>query len=172
MPMCKKCGLIFKNRQFVEGKWRNVCKRKYCFVCSPFGGRNTRKLEVMELAKKNGDVLGYCSYCGREFVAARRRNGNLISTKTCASCQVNRRRFRRKEIMVKYKGGRCNRCGYNKCLDALEFHHIDPNEKDFSFSGAHCRRLDILKKEVDKCELVCANCHAEIHSKRTHSSVA
>ena len=44
-------------------------------------------------------------------------------------------RKRSKLKLVEYKGGECERCGYNKCIDSLEFHHIDPNEKDFTISG-------------------------------------
>lgn len=70
---------------------------------------------------------------------------------------------RRKKIeLVKYKGGECERCGYKKCIDALEFHHKDPNEKDFTISGKSWS-FERLKKESDKCILVCSNCHKEIH---------
>jgi predicted transcriptional regulator len=64
--------------------------------------------------------------------------------------------------LVEKKGGKCERCGYNKCIDALEFHHIDPNKKDFSVSGKSWS-LEKLEKEVEKCILVCSNCHKEIH---------
>lgn len=70
---------------------------------------------------------------------------------------------RRKKIeLVEYKGGECERCGYNKCIDALEFHHRTPNEKDFTISGKSWS-FERLKKEADKCILVCSNCHKEIH---------
>jgi len=65
---------------------------------------------------------------------------------------------------VLYKGGKCEICGYNKCLGALDFHHLNPNEKDFSISdSSKYHNLEEMKKEVDKCILVCANCHREIH---------
>lgn len=68
-------------------------------------------------------------------------------------------------MSVDYLGGKCNRCGYNKCIDALDFHHINPKEKDFNFSeNGHCRSWERVKKELDKCELLCANCHREEHS--------
>ena len=67
-------------------------------------------------------------------------------------------RKRAKIKLVEYKGGCCIRCGYNKSYVALEFHHKDPNSK----SGKSWS-LDRLKKEVDKCILVCSNCHSEIH---------
>ena len=73
-----------------------------------------------------------------------------------------RRRVKLK--LVEYKGGKCENCGYNTCIDALEFHHKDPNEKDFTISGKSWS-FEKLKIESDKCILVCSNCHKEIHMK-------
>lgn len=64
--------------------------------------------------------------------------------------------------LVEYKGGECQICGYKRCISALEFHHIDPSEKDFTISGKSWS-LERLKNEADKCILVCSNCHKEIH---------
>jgi hypothetical protein len=71
-------------------------------------------------------------------------------------------RVRTKQKLVEYKGGSCEKCGYSKCIQALEFHHLDPNEKDFTISGKSWS-FEKLKKEVDKCILVCNRCHTEIH---------
>ena len=68
--------------------------------------------------------------------------------------------------MVDYKGGCCLICGYNKYMGALEFHHLNPKEKDFNLS--HMKKYtfdDRIKNELDKCILVCSNCHREIHGK-------
>ena len=64
---------------------------------------------------------------------------------------------------VEYKGGKCEKCGYKKCNRALEFHHTSPNEKDFTISTYTTLGWEKLKKELDKCELRCSNCHKEIH---------
>lgn len=71
-------------------------------------------------------------------------------------------RQRAKIKLVDYKGGKCEKCGYDKCIDALEFHHRDQSEKDFTIGGKSWS-FDRLKNEADKCILVCANCHREIH---------
>jgi 5-methylcytosine-specific restriction endonuclease McrA len=69
-----------------------------------------------------------------------------------------------KEKAIAYKGGKCCRCGYSKCTSALEFHHLDPAEKDFAISGRGCTiSWKKLEKELEKTILVCANCHREIH---------
>ena len=76
---------------------------------------------------------------------------------------VVHQRKRAKLRMIRAFGDKCGTCGYNKCTGALEFHHVDPNEKDFSFNGK-IRAWNIVVKELRKCVLVCANCHREIHS--------
>lgn len=71
-----------------------------------------------------------------------------------------------KKKAVEYKGGCCSICGYKKCLSALEFHHPDPSQKErFSNSRGLNRRksFENQKPEIDKCVLVCSNCHREIH---------
>lgn len=78
-------------------------------------------------------------------------------------------RNKRKEIKkyaVELKGGKCQICGYNKCLSALEFHHIDPTKKDFAI-GQNMKSLlnDSFKEELNKCILLCSNCHREEHEK-------
>ena len=79
--------------------------------------------------------------------------------------RVKKRRRDLKKMAVDYKGGCCERCGYDKCIEALEFHHKDPNEKDFGIAHkGHTKSWEKIKKEVDKCILVCSNCHREIHA--------
>jgi predicted HNH restriction endonuclease len=68
-----------------------------------------------------------------------------------------------KEKCVAYKGGKCSKCGYNKFVEALEFHHINPEEKSLSLSTGKGYSFEKVKDELDKCILVCANCHREIH---------
>lgn len=68
-----------------------------------------------------------------------------------------------KQECVEYKGGKCVKCDYDKYIDCLEFHHLDPNKKEFDISNkGWC--LDKLKIELDKCILVCNRCHKEIHA--------
>ena len=81
----------------------------------------------------------------------------------CRSAAVQKRRNKTKEILIEYKGGKCEICGYDKNYSALEFHHLDPNEKDFTISKKNSS-WENIKKELDKCILVCANCHREIHN--------
>ena len=101
-----------------------------------------------------------CETCGREYIYDRKKGH---TRKRCNSCAVNERRFKLKQKCVEYKGGACECCGYNKCLRSLDFHHLDPTTKDFTISGSHSRSWSSIKSELDKCILVCRNCHGEIH---------
>ena len=89
----------------------------------------------------------------------------LANCKKCHNKYSVERWQNNKKRAVDYKGGECERCGYNKCIDALEFHHIDPTQKDKTFGNIKIRKWEDQKKELDKCMCVCANCHREIHSK-------
>jgi len=78
---------------------------------------------------------------------------------------VSKRRQKVREIAIDYKGGECIFCGYNKCFKALEFHHINSDGKDFGISDkGYTRSWKKVQKEIDKCVLVCANCHRELHA--------
>ncbi len=65
---------------------------------------------------------------------------------------------------IEYGGSKCAVCGYDTCKRALSFHHKDPSQKDFGLSARGLTRSwEKTKTELDKCILVCANCHMEIH---------
>ena len=86
--------------------------------------------------------------------------------KICKRCQTtyNTEAGRKKKIKaVGYKGGKCKICGYNKCINALEFHHRDPSTKKENWDNMSGWRWERIIKELDKCDLLCANCHREIH---------
>ncbi|MGE5279352.1 MAG: hypothetical protein ACM3L6_01225 [Deltaproteobacteria bacterium] len=78
---------------------------------------------------------------------------------------VRKRRKKMREMAIKYKGGCCQNCGYDTCGDALEFHHRDSSRKDFSISAkGYTRSWAKVKEELEKCVLLCANCHREVHA--------
>ncbi len=83
---------------------------------------------------------------------------------------VVKRRKSLRQQSIKYKGGVCRLCGYNKCTEALEFHHY-MNEKNFGISHrGYTRSWEKLKKELDLCVLLCANCHREVENGVTQLS--
>ena len=158
MGLCKKCGNGLPIRIQVGDKTRYVSNRRvYCFDCSPLGGHNTRILDQQDYRehKRGSWNDNPCSIC---FKPLGKSNG-----KVCRSCQVTSWRRRLKLKAVEYKGGSCQCCGFNKYVVSLEFHHRDPAQKDFSIAGL-TRSWERIRNELDKCLLVCANCHAAIHA--------
>jgi len=97
--------------------------------------------------------MEYCTRCNKKI-----HDGRI----QCAACRVVLSRRRKIYRLKNERGGSCMRCGYDKCLDALEFHH--PGQKEFHISKHMNRAFATLKEETLKCELVCANCHREIHA--------
>ncbi len=69
----------------------------------------------------------------------------------------------RKLKAIEYKGGCCQNCGYSKYYGALEFHHVDPKEKELNWTKLRLTSWANIQKELDKCVLLCANCHREVH---------
>jgi len=65
--------------------------------------------------------------------------------------------------LVTYKGGKCEKCGYSRCMASLIFHHRDPKQKSFGITSKS-KSFESLKKEVNKCSLLCSNCHGEVHA--------
>ena len=86
-----------------------------------------------------------CTRCSTEAVSARRRNV--------------------KRILVAEAGGSCAVCGYDRCVAALHFHHLEPRTKLFALSAeGFTRGLAQARSEARKCVLLCANCHAEVEA--------
>lgn len=81
----------------------------------------------------------------------------------CRKAGVVAHRRKNKKILVDEAGGKCIRCGYDRYIGALQFHHRDPSIKE---RGLSKRGLTIsiarLREEAKKCDLLCANCHAEV----------
>jgi len=77
---------------------------------------------------------------------------------------VAKRRKKLRTMALEYGGGKCRICGYSKCNNALTFHHLDPTKKDFGLSAnGITRSWEKTKTELEKCILLCMNCHAEVH---------
>jgi len=107
--------------------------------------------------------MSTCTVCSREYEFSKKA-GHTKST--CNTCIVNRRRRKITEMMLDYKGRVCSQCGYNKCTSALDYHHLDPSTKDFQISGNWGLSWERIRAELDKCVLLCSNCHREIHASK------
>lgn len=102
--------------------------------------------------------MSKCKYCNKDFFDKRRPNGSQ-----CNSCHLAKRRWKKKLHLVSLLGGRCSRCGYDKNIGALHFHHV--RSKNFSLNTRSIEYLNEseIQKELKKCVILCANCHAEEH---------
>lgn len=111
----------------------------------------------------------YCCECNIQLTpenAYDRKTTNIYHSlcKTCHSKNSLNKRLKFKQKCVDYKGGNCIKCNYNKDLTALEFHHINPQEKEFEPSRMMNKSWETITTELDKCVLLCSNCHKEEHS--------
>lgn len=156
MKRCLKCDKEIPAYIKIKNKLKNLCNRKFCLICSPWKKHNTKNL-----IKENNK----CSKCKKEF-----DKNDYKGQSWCRECNLKQTLERQRIFKVKcveYSGGKCEKCGYNKCYAALEFHHKDPNEKDFNISKFKCtnfeKNFEEIKKELDKCDLLCSNCHREEH---------
>lgn len=85
--------------------------------------------------------------------------------KKCRQQRVIEWRRRTRVKLVAEAGGACLLCGYDRCIGALHFHHLDPETKEFGISvRGFTRSIEKLREEAAKCVLLCSNCHAEVES--------
>ena len=102
----------------------------------------------------------------QHFFAEKSKDGIRFRCSKCRTDAVRRKRHSLKLKAIMYKGGKCLKCGYDKCPGALDFHHRDSSEKEFAIGHkGRIRSWDKMKPELDKCDLLCANCHREEHFK-------
>lgn len=108
--------------------------------------------------KRTGLVNKYCVLCGKKII------DNKHNRTKCSGCITRIRRYRTKKKAVEYLGGVCVECGWSGNIAAFEFHHINGN-KEFTIGSASNKSWEVVRKELDKCELLCSICHRIEHSK-------
>lgn len=117
--------------------------------------------------------MSACKKCSNPIptrILVGERERNIGRRRFCLECRPYKKGYIQKSknnkykiACVEYKGGKCQFCGYNKSLKALAFHHRNPAEKKFEISASYCRSWEEIKRELDKCVLLCGNCHCEVH---------
>lgn len=121
-------------------------------------------------ALQKANIEKKCILCGKIFLA------NTYNRQYCYECSpeglssaeaLKSKKRALKNFLIEYKGGKCQECGYDKCQGALQFHHKNPENKEFSLAHVNLNNTNFSMKkvieEIDKCDLLCANCHAEKH---------
>lgn len=109
--------------------------------------------------------MNVCKECGKEFSYGKEARRKGFRKTICPSCSVSKIRHRNRDKALEYRGNKCIVCGYNKYSGALHLHHLDPSIKEFTINLKGCSRSwERIKIEADKCVVVCARCHAEVHA--------
>lgn len=151
MPTCRKCKGQFPRKTYIDGRQRNLQNRKFCLECSPFGLHNTNP--------KEPGVKKRISEKQKQYYPKQR-------------IADNHRKKQMKIELVNSHGGKCIKCGYDKCIKALCFHHRNPNEKLFPLDvrSISSRSKASVLAEATKCDLLCACCHIETHDEIDQST--
>ncbi len=148
VAICVVCGKEFQAKRSTK---------KYCSdICYNIAKRKRKNLPNNGLKEKE------CIICGQKFIP---KNAYASRRTCCYNCMPDGVQLHRGDFLAqikKIRGGKCIRCGYDKCIKALEFHHINPKEKEFTISN-DCFKLAEAIKESKKCILMCSNCHKEFH---------
>lgn len=104
-----------------------------------------------------------CEYCGEELPAGNEEVSQLYCDNSCKNrVKESVARKRKKEFVDSFKI-ECELCGYDKFKGALDFHHKNPEEKTFAVSRYEKYSYERIEAEIDKCMVLCSNCHREIH---------
>lgn len=83
--------------------------------------------------------------------------------KTCKNQNLKKRRFEQRLRIIEYKGGKCERCDVVGSPAIYDLHHRDPAKKEFQVNTKNLHKWEHIVDEIDKCHLLCANCHREVH---------
>lgn len=134
--------------------------KKYDFKTSY---KRTRNKKIKCIICTNTLSATRVKYCSNKC----KQKAHYLKTKNNPNTyqSQSKRATQRKLLFVNKLGKGCSKCGYNKNLSALEFHHVDETKKDMSLDSRNLgnHSLKILEKELSKCILLCANCHREHH---------
>lgn len=157
MPTCNQCGKPLKGVQ--QRFCSSTCRNRYHYI--------NRHLKTNISTSKRRIIRQSCAVCG-----------NQLSGKQTRFCSVEcknelhqsypkqqQRGLRRKLELVQMLGGQCMHCGYKKNLAALSFHHENEDAKshEMDMRSLSNRRMERVMSEFEKCILLCANCHMELH---------
>jgi 5-methylcytosine-specific restriction endonuclease McrA len=144
-----------------------VCSR--CHKIEHFIQAKHRLAEARRFTINPGDITKPCKSCSttkpiRLFYKNRTTGKYFPYCISCTKDQVTKRQNIAKDKALAISGKKCVFCGFDDYLCALEFHHKDPEQKDFEISKNALKNFDLLIPEIEKCITVCSCCHREIHA--------
>lgn len=151
MIKCSQCGSLFASSKKIDGVKKNLSNRRKCLTCSPFKSVEEKKSTQKSEEQKKKD-------------ACNKTKKWTVSQKEITGVEpTNERRRARKAFIIRSVGGKCQNCGYFKLFNNLVFHHLFDKKRDLT-TESFGLKLENLFEEINKCVLVCHNCHGEIHS--------
>lgn len=151
MKKCTKCKKFLSYSKFNVRAISNDGLSSWCKNClkkSQFTGTLYSNHSIIVMYVYNMNVNSICVYS--------------YITSSCKTCE-KKRRERAKKISHNLKLNGCAICGYDKCDAALEFHHVNPEDKKFNITNKKILANQNISTELNKCILLCANCHREAH---------
>lgn len=154
--ICQICHKEFESIKSTKKYCSNECHNKARRIAYANRPKTPGKREY------TGDEK-ICPICNTKF---KPKNSNANQRICCYDCMPDGVQLTRSAFLAKIKktkGGKCVRCGYDKCISALEFHHTDPTKKEFTISNDHFKLREVIE-EIKKCILICSNCHKEYHA--------
>lgn len=169
--ICPVCDKSFEAKKSLK---KEYCSNECIQVINPqFADAIKRSVEARKarVGKPNGKL---CAYCNKELTGNQSKfcsfkcnnytNRKIEHIKKARQASKDKQN-RLKKFLVDLSGGCCNICGYNKCLKALVFHHIDPTNKSFTLDTTSLRgnNKEKILLELQKCVCLCHNCHSEVH---------
>lgn len=166
---CETCGVQFSKTAKIDGVRRNLSGRRECLKCSPYKD---------PIKYKTIDGVDY-KWCNFERALQPLKNFTISPSghrqTYCRDCTKKDWLIRynsAKRKSIEYTGDKCRDCG-NIFPDYMyDFHHLDPTQKDFKIAGALTAKWEKLQKELDKCVLLCPNCHRERHHQFSQHNTA
>ena len=149
--VCRKCG-------YKTGKWIHN-PNTICGIC---------KKPIYKIPSRL-DGNTFCSIaCRNKFYSKENSfmwKGGSIASRSRSEGKDKERRWKKKIKAIKFLGGNCSNCGYDKCMDAIDFHHKDALEKNDTLKNLWNQKWETIETEIKKCVLLCSNCHREHHWK-------
>ncbi len=127
---------------------------------------------IYRIPSRLRDGLHFCSYgCRNSYFSIEKSfvwKGGKAAYITRGRQRDKVRKLERKKRAIKLKGGKCMKCGYNRCIGALDFHHLDPSTKESTLKYLWDKSWERIEAEIEKCVLWCCRCHREYHWNESH----
>ena len=133
-------------------------------------------LDISNLTLINPDDFIICNKCKRKLPKNNfyLRQDGRIAQKVCKECVREKEKIKYhscQNLLIEYKQNHpCKKCGCNKFY-LIDFHHINPQEKEYTISDNTHAKFETLLKEIEKCIPLCANCHREFHWLNEHKGI-